>query len=911
VSRPKFLYSGVRKKSRPAILIFVKRSTLHGQREVWGDIMANETKAEQVKDDSNGMTAAKAIFSLARKMNDPRERALYLGQACGLDGLLRIEVERLLAADKADGAIEIMQGSIAPTVHTEFYERRVAEGPGTRIGPYKLMEQIGEGGFGLVFVAEQHQPVRRRVALKIIKPGMDTRDVIARFEAERQALALMDHPNIAKVFDAGATDSGRPYFVMELVRGIPITEYCDHRHLSPRDRLELFLSLCHAIQHAHQKGIIHRDVKPTNVLVTLHDGQPIVKVIDFGVAKALSQQLTEKTIYTQFAQMIGTPLYMSPEQAEMSGLDIDTRSDIYSLGVLLYELLTGTTPFDRQRMKEAAAVEIRRIICEEDPPRPSTRLSQSGDRLGSIAAERNTDPAKLSKLVRGDLDWIVMKCLDKDRNRRYETANGLAQDVERYLHDEPVAARPPSASYRFSKFARRNKVAMLMISAIAATLLMLLVGLAVSNRLITSERNEKALALEQAEAQRQRAENNFLRARMAVKEILTDAATGTGAWSQLPPSLREKFTTRIVKFYQDLVQEKSTDPSLQFETAVAYRSLATVHNSFKKHQEAEKFLNQSIDILARLNTEYPNTIEYRRQLAWSHYVLGSTLYRLRRPAESEASIQAAILLYKQLIAEVLNAGCIAEIGNCYWELMVERRQEGHPQKGAMDEYIAICRDTLRRNPDKSAASKIYSSLGWALLTSGQSREAVKAYREVVRLDPDNIKVQHDIGDALNSKGLANTAIAAYREAIRVAPEDSHALNNLAWILATCSDIKLRDPKLAVDLAGKAVELVPASANFWNTLGVARYRAADWKAATEALNKSMTLRKEAGSEDWFFLAMAEYQLDNKVAARAWYDKAVERMEKQNSRDPALNRFRAEAGKLLAIAPIDATAKSDQK
>src|SRR3954451_3553039 len=266
--------------------------------------MAKGTNAEQVEDDSNGMTAAKAIFSLARKINDPREQALYLGKACGLDGLLRIEVERLLAADRADVAIEIMQGSIAPTLHTEFYERRVAEGPGTRIGPYKLMEQIGEGGFGLVFVAEQHQPVRRKVALKVIKPGMDTREVVARFEAERQALAMMDHPHIAKVLDAGTTDSGRPYFVMELVRGVPVTDYCDAHRLTARQRLELFVQVCQAVQHAHQKGVIHRDLKPTNVLVTEQDGRPVPKVIDFGIAKALGQQLTEKTIYTRFAQMI-------------------------------------------------------------------------------------------------------------------------------------------------------------------------------------------------------------------------------------------------------------------------------------------------------------------------------------------------------------------------------------------------------------------------------------------------------------------------------------------------------------------------------------------------------------------------------------------------------------------------------
>jgi eukaryotic-like serine/threonine-protein kinase len=335
-----------------------------------------------------------------------------------------------------------------------------AEQVGAVIGSYKLMELIGEGGFGLVFVAEQQKPVRRRVALKVIKPGMDSQEVIRRFEAERQALALMDHLNIARVLDAGATDSGRPYFVMELVHGIPITEYCDRNRLTPRERLQLFVSVCRAVQHAHQKGIIHRDIKPSNVLVTLQDCSPVVKVIDFGVAKALHQPLTDRTIYTRFAQIVGTPLYMSPEQAEMSGLDIDTRSDIYSLGVLLYELLTGTTPFDKKRLSQAAYNELIRIIRDEEPPKPSTRLSRSTESLSAVAAQRKTEPARLSRIVRGDLDWITMKALEKDRTRRYETANGLARDIERYLNDEPVEAGPPGAGYRLWKFARKNRMAL-------------------------------------------------------------------------------------------------------------------------------------------------------------------------------------------------------------------------------------------------------------------------------------------------------------------------------------------------------------------------------------------------------------------------------------------------------------------
>ncbi len=332
-----------------------------------------------------------------------------------------------------------------------FGHDRLSEGPGTKIGPYKLLQQIGEGGMGVVYMAEQEQPVRRKVALKIIKPGMDSKQVVARFEAERQALAMMDHTNIARVFDAGTTESGRPYFVMELVHGVPITHYCDSNQLTPRERLELFIPVCQAIQHAHQKGIIHRDIKPSNVLVTMYDDRPVPKVIDFGVAKAIEQRLTERTLFTQYGVLVGTFEYMSPEQAEMNAFGVDTRSDIYSLGVLLYELLTGSTPIERIRLREAALGELVRLIKEEEPPRPSVRLSGSGD-LPKIAALRKTEPARLSKLVRGEVDWIVMKCLEKDRTRRYETANALARDVERHLKDEPVEACPPSAGYRLRKF---------------------------------------------------------------------------------------------------------------------------------------------------------------------------------------------------------------------------------------------------------------------------------------------------------------------------------------------------------------------------------------------------------------------------------------------------------------------------
>ncbi|HEY9172533.1 MAG TPA: protein kinase [Verrucomicrobiae bacterium] len=456
----------------------------------------------------------KQIFAAALEKTPGPEREGYLSAACQGEPGLRQQVESLLQAHEQAGDF------LRPTIKLELPDI-ATERPGTRIGRYKLLERIGEGGFGVVYMAEQVEPVQRKVALKIIKAGMDTREVIARFEAERQALALMDHPNIARVLDGGATETGRPYFVMELVRGMAITDYCDQASLATTERLHLFVKVCHAVQHAHQKGIIHRDLKPSNVLVTLHDGEPVPKVIDFGVAKALGQKLTEKTLFTGFTQMVGTPAYMSPEQAALSGLDIDTRSDIYSLGVLLYELLTGVTPFDKETLAKAALDEICRMIRETEPPKPSTRLQTLGEKLTDVAKHRHTEPAALRRFVRGDLDWIVMKALEKDRVRRYETANALALDLDRHLSNQVVTARPPSTFYLLQKFARRNRASLATATAMA---LLLVLGAVVSTwqavratrssreaerqaeraaRLAEDERKQRARAEELAEEKRQ------------------------------------------------------------------------------------------------------------------------------------------------------------------------------------------------------------------------------------------------------------------------------------------------------------------------------------------------------------------------------------------------------------------------
>jgi WD40 repeat protein/serine/threonine protein kinase len=422
---------------------------------------------------------ANDLFLRAAEIEVPAERRAFLDQQCGDDAVLRAQVESLLvSSDKVGSFLDRPAVQVPAANGATGVCQPLTEGVGSRIGPYKLLEQVGEGGMGVVYMAEQEEPVRRKVALKIIKPGMDSAQVTARFEVERQALALMDHQNIARVFDAGTTGSGLPYFVMELVHGVPITTYCDENKLSLRDRLSLFVPVCQALQHAHQKGIIHRDVKPSNVLVTPYDDKPVPKVIDFGVAKAVEQRLTERTLFTQFGALVGTFEYMSPEQAEMNALGVDTRSDIYSLGVLLYELLTGTTPLERQRLREAAFGEIVRQIKEEDPPPPSMRLSTSGAALATAAQCRGTEPARLARLVKGELDWIVMKCLEKDRSRRYETAGALARDVDHYLKDEPILARPSTAWERTVKWARRRPALAGLLAVSAAATVVLIVGLA-------------------------------------------------------------------------------------------------------------------------------------------------------------------------------------------------------------------------------------------------------------------------------------------------------------------------------------------------------------------------------------------------------------------------------------------------
>ena len=548
------------------------------------------------------------------------ERASYFAANCP-DAIQRERVESLLLEH------ERLSGFLEPpkdfTRTDNDGSATVDAGPtagiGDRIGPYKLLEKIGEGGMGEVWVADQLEPIKRRVALKLIKPGMDSRSVLGRFEAERQALAVMDHPNIAKVLDAGTTSDGRPYFVMELVKGTPITEFCDARKLTPKQRLELFVPVCQAIQHAHMKGIIHRDIKPSNVLVALHDEVPVPKVIDFGVAKAVGQQLTDKTIYTGFGALVGTPAYMAPEQATFNQLDVDTRADVYALGVLLYELLAGSPPIERERMKKAALDEMLRIVREEEPPRPSHRLSTSQAKA-TIAATRGSEPAKLSQLMKGEIDWIVMKALEKDRTRRYETANGLAKDVQRYLKGDAVEACPPTLGYRLKKVYLRNKPAVW----VSAAFVVLIVGWAVMAAVLTLEA-QRARASASADRVRDNQAKTLLQ---FANDTRSGRIQGGDPWEVFGSG---DYATAAKMF--ELMEKSASSPE---DKSGAYHGLFRSEQKLGKLDDARKHAQAAIDVIVKARG-----LDHRSyKLGMARSNLGVLLSELKKPTAAESHLLA-------------------------------------------------------------------------------------------------------------------------------------------------------------------------------------------------------------------------------------------------------------------------------
>jgi serine/threonine protein kinase/tetratricopeptide (TPR) repeat protein len=806
-----------------------------------------------------------SLFIEALQKPTPEGRAAFLDEACAGDAELRRGVELLLRAHERAGPF--LQEPAAGTVAT--VDEPIRESPGTVVGPYKLLEPIGEGGFGVVFMAEQQQPVRRKVALKVLKPGMDTRQVVARFEAERQALALMDHPHIAHVFDGGETPAGRPYFVMELVKGVPITDFCDQNRLGVRERLGLFVNVCQAVQHAHQKGVIHRDLKPSNVLVTVQDGAPLVKVIDFGIAKALGQQLTDKTMFTGFAQLLGTPLYMSPEQAALSNVDVDTRSDIYSLGVLLYELLTGTTPFDRERFRGADFDEIRRILREEEPPRPSTRVSTLGQAATTASTHRQSDPRRLSQLFRGELDWIVMKCLEKDRDRRYETANGLARDVERYLHDEPVLACPPSAWYRYRKFARRNKRALLTAAAVALAVLLAVGGLGwvARDRLARQRETERgaAAALAQAEgflaegdkqidnpdrwqgtvglaeAAVQRAEELLaageptaeLAWRVRQVRAAVDAArTDSRVLAELFHIALEKTAVKEGGFdraraaprYAEVLPKYSVDPARPAEAAARVRGsrlrealLAALEDWWRVTKDAAG--KQRLEAVLQAAEPAPGAFRTRWREA-ARRGDGAALARMAgEPGVQGLSAAAVVNLARDLqgvkewaAAERLLRAWQERYRSDFWlnhTLGIVLLEQDPPQPEEAIPYLTAALALRSESPG------VYLNLGVALHAKKDLEGAVREYRAALKIDPNYAQAHHNLGNILFDQKDLEGAVREYRAALKIDPNYAPAHHNLGRAL-----YYKRDLEGAVREYRAALKIDPNYARAHHNLGVA-------------------------------------------------------------------------------------------
>jgi eukaryotic-like serine/threonine-protein kinase len=913
------------------------------------------------------------LFIAALQLPDPAEREAWLDRECGTDVALRQRINVLLRAfEKAGSLLEspidpspagIGETKAAESV-SEPDSRLPAETPGTIIGHYKLLEQIGEGGMGTVWMAQQTEPVKRVVALKLIKPGLDSRQIITRFEAERQALALMDHPNIAKVLDAGHTgqkdesgrmqdetgktsDSsfrlhpssfGRPYFVMELVKGVPITRYCDDHHLTPRQRLELFVPVCHAVQHAHQKGIIHRDLKPSNVLVALYDDRPVPKVIDFGVAKATGPQLTEQTLHTGFGAVVGTIEYMSPEQAGFNQLDVDTRSDIYSLGVLLYELLAGSPPFSRKELEKSGMLEMLRVIREQEPSKPSTKLS-TAEGLPTLAANRGTEPAKLTRLVRGELDWIVMKALEKDRGRRYETANGFAMDLQRYLADEPVLAGPPSAWYRLRKFVRRNKgpvlaagvFVFLLTAGIVGTTTGLFRALAAEKRAVT-ERDQK----EEARRQTRQALNTL------TDEVVEDLL---GKQVKLTEKQRE-FLRKVLAYHAEFAAAKADDPEGLLSKGEGHLHVARIYHVLGQLKEAEASYRDALDIFKKLSADFPDEPLYRNGLAFGLNNVGMLLRETGRTKEAEEAFDETVKFSKELVTafpgrQDFRYALAVSSENLGSMLKISYRFEAAEK--AMREAIALRKQLAAESPKwpnyRNELAQGHLNLGTLLTEMGRTKEAELALQEAIGqskplvadypTDPDFRHILatglENLGFLMGEIGRLKEAEAPLREALSIAkplaadfpgrPNFRHCLARCQYNLgvqlyaagrATEAEAAYRE---AVVLLQPLVTDYPMAVDFravlahaYNNLG-AVLRQTRPKEAEAAYREGLGLRQKlvADFPDWpeyrFQLAQSHYNLGlllnvmqrPREAEEAWRESLVHYQKLANDH-PSQPKFR---------------------
>lgn len=720
----------------------------------------------------------RSIFLAALEIADQAGRTAYLDKACGSDEAVRRSVEELLAAHGKPGTF--MPGPAAGQATGEW---PAAEAPGTRVGPYKLLQLVGEGGMGAVYMAEQEEPIRRLVAVKIIRAGMDSKAILARFEAERQALAMMDHPHIAKVLDTGTTDSGRPFFVMELVKGVPVTKFCDEHQLTLRERLELFVPICQAIQHAHQKGVIHRDIKPSNVLVALYDDKPVPKVIDFGVAKATNQKLTEKTLFTAFGSVVGTLEYMSPEQAKLNQLDIDTRSDVYGLGVLLYELLTGTTPLESSRLKSAAFDEVLRLIREEEPPRPSARLSTASTRP-AIAAARRTEPIQLGKALSGELDWIVLKALEKDRTRRYETANGLARDIQRYLSDEPVEACPPTVGYKLRKAYRKNKAA---VGVAAGFLVVLTVAAAVSTVLAIQATRSRRLAVaaqQRAEEEKQTAQavRDFLQKDLLLQASLFDQAEALrqsgGDFAVKPnPTVNELLDRAAAQLTPEKIEAKF--PKQPFVQAEVLKTVGDAYFSISNQQQGADLLKRAVELYrAARGPDDPATLAARFKVAMT-LIHAGRLDEARAQLESvrEAQVRVCGPHHRDTFETRMGLAAVTSFQNRHADAAAQFRQ---------------LRDEARSHFGSDDVNAVHAAgcLAQSLRRAGRAKEAVQEM-EVIRdtFRRLNVRADHpgyqamidELALAYSADGRKQQALALYEEALAAWERAGDPLNPATWL----------------------------------------------------------------------------------------------------------------------------------